>query len=163
MASYGSWKTLQEYGLLGSEALCDLFEVEAAKRSRLLSSQRRDLEVLTHPKHGSVTLRDQKVLSEKNLNQCLQGCKPTEWNRILNERVFFWLNRDRLIGFLSAREYFEKFRTVLELDGPPFVAEYEKQIELTHMNTGNSCPIPHPRSPSTFKPYLHIHTSSARG
>jgi hypothetical protein len=150
MASLGSWPMIQKHGLLSSSKLVELFEVPEPRRTQLLSTQRKGPEVLSHPNHGTATLRDQKPLSAKNLARCLRDCDPVSWYRLLNERVFFWLDRERLITLMSAAEYADKEHTVLQIDSSVIVETYADQIELAHMNTGNTRPFPHPRGRDTF-------------
>jgi hypothetical protein len=142
---------IQKHGLLSSSRLVELFEVPEPRRTELLSTQRKHSEVICHPVHGTATLRDQKPLSAKNLARCLRDCDPANWYRILNERVFFWLDRERLITLMSAAEYASKTHTVLQIDSSGIVARYADRIELAHMNTGNTRPFPHPRGRDTFR------------
>jgi hypothetical protein len=107
--------------------------------------------VLRHPLHGTATLRDQKPLSRKSLERCLSDCTPEAWYGILNERVFFWLSRDRLKTLMSAAEYAGRMHTVLKLDTASLLAHHATKVELAHMNTGNTRPFAHPRGPSTFR------------
>jgi hypothetical protein len=142
---------IQKHGLLSSSKLVELFEVPEPRRTQLLSAQRKESEILSHPTHGTATLRDQKPLSAKNLDRCLHDCDPASWYRILNDRVFFWLDRQRLITLMSAAEYANKEHTVLQIDSSHILKSYEDQIELAHMNTGNTRPFPHPRGRDTFR------------
>ena len=52
---------------------------------------------------------------------------------------------------MSAPEYAEKPHTVLEIDTEGLVTKYLDKIELSHMNTGATRPIPHPRGLATFR------------
>jgi len=140
-----------KHGLLSTSKLIELFEVEEPRRTELLSTQRKNSETLHHPRHGTVTLRDQKPLSARNLARCLRDCDPSCWYRILNERVFFWLDYERLITLMSAGEYTGKSHTILQIASSGIVERYENQIELAHMNTGNTRPFPHPRGRDTFR------------
>lgn len=151
MASHGAWPSIERHGLLSTFALLDLFEVAEPRRSDLLGKQRQASETLIHKVHGTAILRDQKPLSERNLTRCLINCSPAQWYLTLNQRVFFWLNRDRLITLMSAKEYAGKPHTVLTLDSAPLIARHLKCIELAHMNTGNTRPFAHPRGVETFK------------
>lgn len=151
MASFGSWPSIAKHGLLSTESLLDLFEVPEPRRIELLTTQRRTSVEITHPKHGMAVIRDQKPLSAKNLARCLRGCSAEKWYRTLNERLFFWLDRERLYTLMSAAEYVGKKHTVLQLDSSSLVGKYETRIMLAHMNTGNTRPYPHPRSPATFQ------------
>jgi hypothetical protein len=151
MASFGSWPLIKKHGLLSTSKLVELFEVPEPRRTELLSQQRRRSEPITHPSYGTAILRDQKPLSAKNLTRCLVDCDAPTWYRLLNERVFFWLDQERLMTLMSAREYSEKQHTVLQVNTASLVERYEKTIELAHMNTGNTRPMPHPRGRLTFR------------
>jgi hypothetical protein len=52
---------------------------------------------------------------------------------------------------MSATEYLGKPHTVLQLETEPLIKKYQEQIELAHMNTGNTRPFAHPRGLSTFQ------------
>ena len=151
MASYESWPSIEKYGLLSSAMLVQLFEVGAADRERLLTAQRRSSADLRHPLHGNVTLRDQKPLSATSLQRCLVDCDAASWYTLLNERVFFWLNKQRLHTLMSAKEYSGNPHVVLHVDALSLVAAYANSIELAHMNTGNTRPFAHPRGKTTFR------------
>jgi hypothetical protein len=136
---------------LSALELLELYEVLDPTRTELLTSQRRESVPLAHALHGTATLRDQKPLSEKNLARCLTGCDAATWYRVLNERVFFWLDRQRLKTLMSAAEYSGKLHTVIQVDTAELLRRHEERVELAHMNTGNTRPFPHPRGPSTFQ------------
>ena len=151
MASHGSWPSIQEHGLLSTLGLLNLYEVPEPSRTELLTSQRRKSVPLVHPVHGTAILRDQKPLSERNLARCLTDCNAATWYSILNQRVFFWLDRQRLMTLMSAAEYSGKLHTVIQADTAELVRRHGERIELAHMNTGNTRPFPHPRGRSTFR------------
>lgn len=151
MAWRGSWDSIRKHGLLSTQSLLELFDVDEQHRTELLEKQRKDYVRINHPNLGIAHIRDQKPLSEKKLTSCLHGCDARTWYRILNERVFFWLNRQRLEKMMSAREYVGKYHTILHVDAEPVARRYRAQIELAHMNTGNTLPVAHPRGPDTFR------------
>jgi hypothetical protein len=151
MASYGSWPSIQEHGLLSTLELLNLYEVPEPRRTELLTSQRKESVRLVHPVHGAATLRDQKPLSERSLERCLTDCDAATWYGTLNQRVFFWLDRERLMTLMSAAEYSGKLHTVIQADTAELMRRHSERIELAHMNTGNTRPFAHPRGRSTFK------------
>jgi hypothetical protein len=151
MASYGSWPSIEKHGLLSTSELLELFQYPAEQRTELLTTQREKSVPIKHPVHGEALLRDQKPLSPENLARCLTDCDDKTWYRLLNERVFFWLDRQRLMTLMSAREYEGKKHTVLKIDTAPLVRKYLHAIEIAHMNTGNTLPFPHKRGCSTFR------------
>ena len=151
MATYGSWASIQKPGLLSSSSLVKLFELPESEKQQLLEAQRREGVKIRHAAHGTATLRDQKPLSQKSLDRCLIDCDAQTWYRMLNERVFFWLSRDRLKTLMSAAEYVNRPHTVLHIDTASLLAEYTHRVELAAMNTGNTRPFAHPRGTATFR------------
>src|SRR5438045_3691733 len=108
MAEAGSWPGIQRHGLLSTESLLDLFDITGEQRDALLSRRRAFLTTITHPQHGRAVIRDQKPLSEKKLAGCLRdGLTPSEWLRLLNGKVFFWVDPARLTNLRQARAYRE--------------------------------------------------------
>jgi hypothetical protein len=151
MATADSWKSIEKHGMLSTEELLKLFEVDHETAEKIRTTHRPGPVVIEHTKHGTATIRDQEPLSQKKLEKCLIDCDAPTWYRTLNERVFFWLSEGRLKTLMSAKEYVDETHTVLRLDTARLVARYEGSIELAHMNTGNTLPFAHPRGRSTFR------------
>lgn len=153
MAEVGSWPGIQRHGLLSTSALLDLFEVKGAKREALEAQHRPECATITHPLHGSAVIRDQKPMSDSALNKVLQdGLTPALWYRTLNERVFFWLRRERLEGLLKARAYRTRRQTVLVVDTAGLLARHAERVALSPLNSGSTLFKPLPRGNDTFRP-----------
>jgi hypothetical protein len=153
MAESGTWDSIRKHGLLSTNALLDLFEINGEERQRIAERHRPDSVVITHPKHGKAVIRDQKPMSESALLKCLDhGIAPAEWYRTLNQRVFFWLSEKRLNGLLSARAYRSKQHCVLMVDSAELVRRYGKRIKLCPINSGSTIYKPQRRGVNTFKP-----------
>jgi hypothetical protein len=150
MAAVNSWEGIRKHGLLSTSSLLTLFEVQGKSRERIELQRRNESVEISHPKHGSAVIRDQKPIIESKLKAALTDCKIEDWYLLLNGRVFFWLNRDRLATLLSAKEYRLKPHLVLTLETLPLVSEHEDKITLSPMNSGNTLPIAHKRGKSTF-------------
>jgi hypothetical protein len=151
MAEVGSWAGIQKHGLLSTSALLDLFDVRGKDRIAIEMCRRSKPVTLTHPLHGTAVIRDQKPLSEKRLASCLYGgISVKEWLRLLNGRVFFWLEESRLNTLRGAQAYRAQRQLVLTIDTRRFVEAYAAQILLTHMNTGTTRPFAHNRGRDTF-------------
>ena len=116
MAEEGSWESIRKIGLLSTTAILDKFEVGGERRRRIESARRPEIETVEHPEHGRALIRDNKPMQEKTLGRCLTGMTPREWYESLNRRVFFWVDRRRLIKLLGARAYRNRPHLVLELD-----------------------------------------------
>ena len=152
MAELGSWDSIRRHGLLGTEALLNLFEASDFKREGTLTRQRTESVVVEHRIHGNAVIRDQKPLNRSKLERCLNGCSFQQWLQMLNSRVFFWLTRERLQTLMCAREYCSRSHVVLVLDTLRLATELAQNITLAPMNTGNTQPFAHPRSLATFSP-----------
>ena len=59
-------------------------------------------------------LRDQKPLPAAALRKCLVGMTPVEWYALINSKVFFWFDVDRLNRQRGACE--PRPQVVLEVD-----------------------------------------------
>ncbi len=151
MADAGSWESIRTHGLLSTSSLLDLFEINGKERRDIENARRPESIEITNPKHGRAVVRDQKPLSESKLAKSLSGCSVPEWYRLLNKHVFFWLTKSRLQTLLCARAYRDTPHIVFTIETLPFVKRYEDQIVLSPMNSGNTQPFAHPRSPAIFK------------
>jgi hypothetical protein len=152
MAALGSWPSIQGRGLFSTTALLDLFEVEVDRRRAIESRKRRESVVITHPQHGTATIRDQKPLHDSTLLRCLRGRVSVEdWHRLLNGRVLFWVDEKRLDDLRNARAYREQRQTVIFADTRQLVERYGNRIRLAHINTGATRSVFHFRDLETFK------------
>jgi hypothetical protein len=137
MAELGSWASIQAHGLLSTSALLDLFEIKGEQRIALEEEHRPQSVTIEHTVHGIAVIRDQKPLSEsilaRRLNDDLQ---PSDWYKLLNKRVFFWVNEDRLERMLGAGAYRDRQHTVLEVDTIPLVSRHQERISLSPINSG---------------------------
>lgn len=137
MAADGSWPSIERHGLLSSAALVEAWEVaEPGIRSSLLEQRREESRVIEHPVHGAAVIRDQKPMHEPSLAEALDGMTASEWYGVLNARVFFFLQRERMLGLLSATSYKKHAHTVLTIDTASLVAAHEGEIELCAINSG---------------------------
>jgi hypothetical protein len=154
MAELGSWTQIRRHGLLSTSTLLDLYEYSGARRTAIESKLRKANIEIEHPKNGMAVVRDQCPMYESGLIRCLQdGLTPTQWLHILNERVFFWVSRDRLHGLLNAANYAALEHDVLILDTASVMEDYVDIIALCPMNSGATRPFPHPRGKSTFSSF----------
>jgi uncharacterized protein DUF7002 len=151
MAEPGTWESICRHGLLSTSSLLTLFEFDGEARRPYEERKREESVEINHPCHGRAVLRDQKPIIESKLKFALQDCTLTDWYKLLNSRVFFWLSIDRLNTLLSARQYRGKPHTILTLETLPLALDYEASITLSPMNSGNTLPVAHPRGLATFR------------
>lgn len=145
MAWKGAFDSIMLHGLLSTQALLDLYEVDSQTRECLLSKRRPNSVIITHEEHGKAVIRDQKPLSDVKLNKCLTGGLSTDdWYRILNERVFFWTTKERLFKLMNAAPYRDDSHCVLVLDTQKLYSSYGPNITFSPINSGATM-FPHTR------------------
>ena len=153
MAAAGSWPSIQRNGLLSTKALVALWQVAPpGVRESLISQRRAETRVIHNTTLGSASIRDQKPLHEPSLALALTDMSPHEWYVALNSRVFFFLQRERLLGLLNARSYRNEEHVVITVDTASLVGAHGMDIELCAINSGFAQPHSHAaRGSSTFK------------
>ena len=153
MAEAGSWPGIRRHGLLSTSALLDLYGLEGAARTAIEAAHRPASVPIRHPEHGLAVIRDQKPMDDEGLRQSLQGgLTPSDWYRLLNDKVFFWLTEERLMRLLNARAYRRKRQAVLTLDTARLLERHAERVLLSPINSGATKPYPQPRGPETFLP-----------
>jgi hypothetical protein len=153
MAAEGSWSGIERHGLRSTTALLDLFEVRGERRTELESRHRPECVSIEHPSYGRAVIRDQKPMDDPGLRRALtDGLAPTDWYRILNKKVFFWLTRERLTKLRTARAYRDKRQTVIVVDTRRLLERNHERVVLSPMNSGCTKPMAHPRGLNTFLP-----------
>jgi len=150
MAQSGSWESIKKYGLLSTTAILDLFKISGGLRIKIEARSRPESVTLSHPEHGSVTIRDNKPLPESKLSACLTDMTPEEWYRSLNAKVFFWPTRERVLGLLHAHAYRQNPHTIITVDTRSLIAAHRATIRLSRINSGAAIFQPTPRGSHTF-------------
>lgn len=136
MAQAGSWDSIKKIGLKTTTQIVDECGVDPHTAHRILSERRPRSLTLQHPVVGDVVVRDQGPLKLHNLEPSLTDVTVEEWLRILNSRVFFWLDERRLNRLLQARLYRSAAHDVLVVDTERLVAKHQANVRLSPMNTG---------------------------
>lgn len=149
VSAAGAWPGIAEHGLLSARRLTALFQVRQGERAHLEDRRAAPI-TLEHGGIGRAVLRDQRPLSLKKLASCLEdGMTVDEWMTMLNDYVFFWPTRARTQRLL--RTYSHESHDVLVVDTAAFLDRYSSVVRLSHMNTGTTSPMAHPRGRSTFR------------
>jgi hypothetical protein len=147
LAEAANWPSIRRGGLLSTNALLDLAGVRGDERDGIECCQR--------PEHmelpNGVQVRDQKPMAANALKEYLVGMKPSEWYALINSKVFFWLDVDRLNRQRGACE--PRPQVVLEVDTERLLARHADRIALSPINTGNARRRPAKRGRCTFVPY----------
>lgn len=146
LAEAANWPSIQRQGLLSADRLMDVAGLSRSDRDRLRRTQR-----LAHSElRNGVQIRDQCPMPPTALAQCLCDMEPADWYALVNARVFFWLNVNRLNRQKAACE--PRPQVVMAVDTAALVATYEKRVAVTPINTGNARRKPARRGSATFVP-----------
>lgn len=151
MAERGAWDSIRTRGLMSTTAVLDNLAVADGERARYESEHRGQKMDVKSGDPSSIVLRDQKPMPEGRLITALTGgTTPRQWYELINGKVFFWAEEQRLHGLLGARDYRKLEHDVLTLDSSTFIPAYAEAIWLCHMNSGNTWPMPHRRGTEIF-------------
>lgn len=150
MAEQGTWPSIRERGLLSTSAALDHYEMTGDERA-LHEVLHRPEKVAIGPDDNQIILRDQKPMEPTRLERALQGVTPTQWYQFLNNKVFMWAQEHRLFGLLNARAYKRLEHDVLTINTAALMERHADRVWLCPMNSGNTFPMPHIRSLSTFQ------------
>ncbi|MCW5622262.1 MAG: hypothetical protein KIS79_14240 [Burkholderiales bacterium] len=147
LADAENWRSIQRHGLHSTVALirlAGLVEHEArafrdyrAERMRLPS--------------GAV-IRDQRPMPPSSLQKCLQeGLTPRDWYDLVNAKVFFWIDQDRLGRHVAACA--GRSQMLITIDSRRLLERYGDVAFVTPFNVGNARRRPAPRSERSFVPW----------
>jgi hypothetical protein len=149
LAEAANWPSIQLHGLLSTSALLDLAALPENERDRYEQQHRHDRTELSH---NGIQIRDQRPMSVQALERCLVGLTPSEWYRLLNSKVFFWLDVDRLNR--QRRACGQRPQVVLVVDTERLLSRHADLVALSPINSGNARRKPAVRGKSTFVPYM---------
>jgi hypothetical protein len=153
MAEDGTWPSIAANGLLSTSALLDLYGYAGETRAAVESHYRPTSVSINAHGHPTVVIRDQGPIHEPTLRRVLtDGLQPSDWYRMLNERVFFWVSERRLETLLQAKRYRDSAHTIVVVDTRKLLNAHEPDVTLCPMNSGNTMMIAMPRGTDTFAP-----------
>lgn len=149
LAEAANFPSIQQYGLLSASALLDLAGIHGEERIVLEQRQR-----TVHLKLPNGTyLRDQKPMPAQTLAACLIGMEPADWYGLINSKVFFWLDPDRLNR--QRRACGLRPQVVMIVDTTRLLDRYAEMTFFSPINTGNARRKPAMRGRGTFVPYAY--------
>ena len=147
LAEEANWPSIERLGLLPATELIVRAGLSGADRDRLERSQRAGHTILP----DGVAIRDQRPMPPAALRACLVGMDPADWYALVNARVFFWLDPDRLNRQRAACK--ARPQVVLTVDADGLVRDYGHLAEVSPINSGNARRRPARRGAATFVPY----------
>jgi len=148
LAEASNWLSIQRHGLLSASRLLSAAGLTGAGRESLERTQRQEHTELPDNRGH---IRDQRPMPPAALEKCLCGMSPADWYSMVNARVFFWLDPDRLNRQKVACE--PRPQVVMVIDAAALLAAYEEQVAVTPINTGNARRKPARRGAATFVPF----------
>ncbi len=146
LAESVNWPSIQRHGLLSATALLDL--AGGSRQERVTMEQQRVCSVILP---NGLMIRDQKPMPPQALERCLSGMAASEWYLLLNRKVFFWFDIERLNRMRRACG--PRSQVVMTVDLQRLLSRYAEQATLTPINTGNARRQPALRSWHSFVPY----------
>ncbi|MCU0646449.1 MAG: hypothetical protein MUF00_00520 [Gemmatimonadaceae bacterium] len=146
LAEGSNWPAIQRDGLHPATVLLARSGLPPGEQQRLNTTQRTTHTALP----DGTALRDQKPMPPDALARCLVGCTPAEWYALINARVFFWFDVDRLDR--QRRACAPRAQVLLAIDATRLIADYRAHAALSPINTGNARRRPAVRGRATFVP-----------
>jgi len=147
LAEAANATSILRHGLMPTSELLKRGGLSADERSRLSRTQR---PLNTTLPDGAV-IRHQRPMPAAALANCLVGMTPGEWYALLNSRVFFWCDVDRLNRLRKACE--PDPQVLYTVDTAALLSAYNPLVSLTPINSGNARRRPARRGAATFVPY----------
>lgn len=147
LAEAVNWPSIERSGLLSTQALLETAGVSDEERRCIEQQHRNESMILPN---GAV-IRDQRPMPPAALERCLHDMTPAQWYALLNSKVFFWLDVDRLNRMRRASG--KRAQVVMIIDTERLLAHHSERVALTPINTGNARRRPARRGLQTFVPY----------
>jgi len=147
LADAENWPSIQRDGLFSTRALLERAGISASIRDAVEREHRPKRIILS----TGVVIRDQKPMPPTALQRCVVGLSATQWYELLNSKVFFWFDIERLNR--QRRACGSLPQVVLKIATDRLLHRYAAQTSLTPINTGNARRKPALRGAATFVPY----------
>lgn len=147
LAEAENWPSIQQHGLLSTRTLLDRTGMHGSSRAAVERAHRPNRTILP----TGVVIRDQKPMPPAALERCLVGLTVPEWYELLNSKVFFWFDPERLNRQRRACSRFPQ--VVLRIATDRLLRLYATQTALAPINTGNARRKAARRGAATFVPY----------
>jgi hypothetical protein len=148
-----NWESICTNGLLSTSSLLDHFGVDAETRRLIERCNRRESVPIGDGAGAMAIIRDQIPMDDRGLQRALtDGITPTDWYRLVNQHVFFWVDKKRVATLLGARAYRRERHALLVVKTRHLLEKHVDRAVLSPLNTGATKPMPHPRGKNCFVP-----------
>lgn len=147
LADMENWLSIQRHGLHST--------IELIRQAGLVEHEARafrDYRAERMRLPSGVVIRDQRPMPPSSLQRCLQeGLTPREWYDLINAKVFFWIDHDRLGRHVAACA--GRPQMIITLDSRRLLERYGHIAFITPFNVGNARRRPAPRGTRSFVPW----------
>ena len=147
LAEAENWPSIQRDGLFSTRALLERTGIGSSLRDSVEREHRPTRTILS----SGLVIRDQKPMPPAALQRCLVGLTTAQWYQLLNSKVFFWFDIERLNRQRLACGSFPQ--VVLKVATERLLNCHAAETALTPINTGNARRKPALRGAATFVPY----------
>jgi hypothetical protein len=148
MTEVSNWTFIKRESLLSASSLLRMSSLSSKDQENIECNQRYENIKLPEGR----LLRDQKPIPLAALEKYLINSEPSAWYKLLNSKVYFWADLDRLNRVRKALMTVPQ--VVLKIDTEALLAQYSSKAAVTPFNIGNTKRKPSPRSSSTLVPYI---------
>jgi hypothetical protein len=144
IADAENWSAIERMGLHSTTALIARDGLSAEEARPFASYRHQNMRLPS----GAV-IRDQRPMPPAALSRCLDaGLAPQAWYDLVNAKVFFWLQVERLDRHLAACRARPQF--VVAVDLRRMLARHGQSAFVTPFNVGNARRRPASRGRRTF-------------
>ena len=141
---------LRTHGLHSTASLAALHQASPADLEAAVFHRRRAIQTLASPL-GHATLRDQHTATESLMKSCLVQISIPEWLALLNSKVFFFVDPDRMARLQKSYSAYPQI--LLETDTRALLEAHAAHATLSRINTGSFIRRPTPRGRNSFIPF----------
>lgn len=146
MVDAENWPAIQRHGLYSTTALIERAGLTGAAARPFAEWRATGMDL-----PSGAQIRDQAPMPPAALARCLDpGLTPQAWYDLVNAKVFFWLDQDRLARHIGACR--GRPQIVVTVDLHSLLARHGDRAFLTPFNTGNARRAAAARGHRTFVP-----------
>jgi len=146
LADAENWPAIQRDGLLSTAALIARAKLDTQAAAPYASYRDGGRQLPC-----GALIRDQRPMPPAALARCLDaGLAPQDWYDLVNAKVFFWLDDDRLARHMAACA--RRPQVVMVIDLARLLARHGRRAYLTPFNVGNARRLPAARGRRSFVP-----------
>jgi len=146
IAEAENWPSIRRGGLHSTRVLIEQAGLGGPEAERFAGYRPAGMRLPT-----GVRIRDQRPMPPAALERCLDpGLSPADWYRVVNSKVFFWLDAERVNRHLAACR--ARPQIVITVDLHRMLARHGERACVTPFNVGNARRRAASRGYRTFVP-----------